>query len=214
MIRKLVVFVLLLLTLSVTINAQETATPEPLLDKQVRAQERIEKRASRAAELSAKRAEFREKLQTIRDQKKQVLVQRIDTKFSTINQKRTDRWVEVLEKLSSISARLDQKIASEEAAGKDVSTAQSALESANDAIATAQSTVSSQAGKEYTIEITSETGLKLAVGKVMSQLQTDLRATHKTVVDAKQAVMKAAREVKKLKGQGAENESTSSAIPE
>ncbi len=157
-----------------------------------------EKMASFAANFKARREEFKEKLQTIKDEKKKTLTERIDTKFSTINKNRTARWVESLNKLSEITGRLDGKIASAEAAGKDVASAQAALEKANDAIATAQSAVSSQAGKEYVIEITDEKGLRLAVGKVMSQLQADLRATHKTVIDAKKAVMKAATEVRKL----------------
>lgn len=155
--------------------------------------------------LQDKREKFKEQLATFKDKKRQALVERIDDKITRVNKKRTDHMVQVLNKLSAIRDRLDTKIASAEAEGKDIDDAQTAIEEANDAIATAQSTVSTQAGKDYVINIPDEGGVKSAVGSVVSQLQQDLRATHKTVVDAKQAVMNAAKEVKKLQGKKSES---------
>ena len=55
-------------------------------------------------------------------------------------------------------------------------------------IDTAEAAVEAQAAKTYTITISTESNLKTDVGAVTSQLRLDLSATHKLVVDAKQAV--------------------------
>ncbi|MBI2051847.1 hypothetical protein HYT33_03750 [Candidatus Roizmanbacteria bacterium] len=146
-----------------------------------------------------KREMFRQKLKEIRDKRKQAVVERIDTKMTKVNERRTSRWVEVLNKLSSIMERLQKKTDDAKTQGKDTKAAEDAIFKANDAIATAQSTVSSQAGREYVIELGEESAVRGAVGAVVNQLQQDLRATHKAVVDAKQAVMNVSGEVAKLK---------------
>lgn len=188
-----------------------TATAYGQIDSSSTKQIMTEKRASVEGQLKDKREKFKEQLEAFKDKKRQALLTRIDEKITNINKRRTSHMVKVLDKLSSIRDRLDSKIASASAAGKDVTTAQVAIEKANDTIATAQSTVSSQAGKEYVINMPDEGGVKAAVGSVVNQLQQDLRATHKIVVDAKQAVMSAAKEVAKLKIEKEKATSTNSA---
>ncbi len=223
--RKISSFLLFsfLLAAVVVVKAEDVSTDREIsLDRsqnvkvaaQERKEERQEKRASTAGELKARREAFKEKLKTIKDQRKQKLVERIDAKLVDINKRRTAHMVKILDKLASIAARLEAKISTAEAAGKDVTAARAAIEKANDAITTAQSTVSSQAGKEYVITIGQESGLKGTVGETMSQLQADLRTTHKVIIDAKQAVMNAAREVKKLQGDKSQPTGTSSAEPQ
>ncbi len=125
--------------------------------------------------IKTKREEFRTKLQTIKDEKKKAVVERIDTKLSTINEKHTDRFAGVLEKLEMILERISV------AQDQDTTDAQKVIDIAKKA-------VEEQAAKTYTITITDEARLRANVGAVTSQLRKDLMATHKTVVDAKQAV--------------------------
>lgn len=141
-------------------------------------------------------AALRQKLTQLKDQRKAAIVERINTKLARVNEKATNRMTTVIEKLDSILARIDNKTQSASAQGKDVSTAQGMVASANNALADAKSAVSSQAGKDYTIQISSEDSLRSDVGATFSQLQQDLRSTRKTVIQAKQAVMQAARALK------------------
>ncbi|MBI2641337.1 hypothetical protein HYW87_01960, partial [Candidatus Roizmanbacteria bacterium] len=155
-------------------------------------------RQEAAEKFKARREAFAEKLQTIRDEKKKMHVERISTKLTTANTNRTNHMAAVLEKLTSILDRLTEKVGSAKTAGKDVSPAESAISSAQAAINSAQTAVSNQAGQTYVIEIRSETTLKPNVGQSVSQLEGDLKNVHKLVVDAKQAVSNAVREVAKL----------------
>ena len=131
------------------------------------------KREEARKAVSAKREEFKARLQTIKDQKKKALVERIDTKLSNVNIKHTDRFAQVLSNLQAILDKMSADV--------DKTEAQAAID-------TAKAAVEAQAAKTYTITISTETALKSDVGAVTSQLRLDLSATHKLVIDAKQAV--------------------------
>lgn len=159
---------------------------------QTRVQERREERQEN-------REEFRAQIQTIRDERKREIVEKLNDKLSSVNERATDHWVEVLEKLKEIVTRIDTKAQDLEGEGVDISQIEAAIALANNAIAEAQSAVSTQAGKTYEITITDETNLRADVGKTVSQMHKDLRDTHKVIVAAKQAVMQAAMELAKIK---------------
>ena len=136
--------------------------------------DRVQTKREEAKEMVlAKREEFKAKLQTIRDEKKKALVERIDTKLSAINTKHTDRFAQVLSNLQALLDKISQDA--------DATKAQAAID-------TAKAAVETQGAKTYTITISAEIALRLDVGSVTSQLRQDLVATHKVVVDAKQAV--------------------------
>lgn len=123
--------------------------------------------------VAARREEFKTKLQTIKDQKKKALTERIDAKLANANTKHTDRFTQVLSNLQNIVDKVNEDT--------DKTEAQAAID-------TARTAVENQAAKTYTITISTETALRLDVGAVTSQLRLDLMATHKAVVDAKQAL--------------------------
>ena len=141
-----------------------------------------------------KREEFKTRLQKIKDVRKKTLVEQIDEKISTINKNRADHFLQVLERLEVILDRIRDKAETAQTNGKDTSNLSSAIAAAQDAISTAKSAIITQAGKDYVIDASDEAMLKNAVGKTTSQFRKDLRDTHKAVVDAKQAVRKAASE--------------------
>lgn len=131
------------------------------------------KREAAKEAIATKREEFKAKVAEIRDQKKKALVERIDTKLSNANTKHTDRFAKVLDNLQAILDKMSEDV--------DKTAAQAAID-------TAKAAVEAQAAKTYTITISTESALKSDVGAVTSQLRLDLSATHKAVVDAKQAV--------------------------
>lgn len=148
-----------------------------------------------------KREEFKEKLQEIKNEKKRALVERIDTKISSVNTNRTTQMSTVLEKLNSILSRLIEKVnTAKTAGGNETTLAEVAITQAQSALSTAKASVASQASKQYDIQVSSEEGvLRTNVGSTVSQFEKDLRTTHKTVVDAKQALMSVIKELSKLK---------------
>lgn len=174
-------FVFLLIAFFSVANAQtNTGTDSASRLKQQRAEIKQQikdtvqkKREETKAMIKTRRDEFKAKLQTIRDQKKKALVERIDTKLTNVNAKHTDRFTQVLSNLQILLDKMSEDI--------DKTEAQASIDSAKAAVET-------QAAKIYTITISAETALRPDVGAVTSQLRQDLVATHKLVVDAKQAV--------------------------
>lgn len=149
--------------------------------------------------IKTKREGFKERLQTISDEAKRLLTERIDTKMAVVNQKTTTRFSTVLEKLESILNRIIATGQDLKVKGIDTAALDSATLSAQKAIDNAKSTVASQTAMIYIIQIASESALKSSVGSTVSQLRQDLKDVHKAVVDAKQAVQKAIMERAKLR---------------
>lgn len=147
-----------------------------------------------------RKAAFKEKLATIKDQKKQSLLERIANKITTFNTNQTTRMTSNLEKLTILITSFEEKVGNAKTAGQDTTAAETAITSAKAALANAKTAVATQLEKDYSITINAENTLRNDVGIITSQFRGDMQATHKAVVDAKQAVMQAAKEMAKLRG--------------
>jgi hypothetical protein len=145
------------------------------------------------------KAEFKEKLSKFKDTRKQNAIQNIDQKLSMINAKRTSQMSLIVTKLEGILARIKEKSAALKANGGNTTNLDAAISQAQIAITTAKTNVSNQAAKQYTINLTTETQAKAAVGQTVSGMQADLRNARQSLIAAKQAVMKAATELAKAK---------------
>lgn len=143
------------------------------------------------ADRQVAREEFKQKLAALKDQRKQAIVEKIDTTMQQINSRRTTQMNAALTHLSEILNRITDK------AGDDPSAA-SAITNAQTAITTAKQAVEKQQAKEYIITITNEETLGQAVRTAIQKLQADLEATHATVKTAQQAVIQAAKIVMQL----------------
>ncbi len=140
---------------------------------------------------SERRQKFQDKVIQIKDELKKAVVERLNGKFTALNQRQTARMLERLERLTSIVSRLQERVAQLKANGKNTTSAETALSTAQTAIQTSMDAVKAQASKEYVPQITTESALKQTVGITSRQLHTDLTTTHKTVITAHQAVVKA-----------------------
>lgn len=119
--------------------------------------------------------EFKQKVQTIRDEWKKKIAERADAKLAEINKRRTDAMVRQLDKMGEILAKV-------KARGGDTAAAEAA-------VADARTAVAAQAAKTYTITISTEDKLKFNVGETMKALTTDLRKLHEEkIVSARKAV--------------------------
>lgn len=143
-------------------------------------------------------AEFKMKLKDIRDTKKQKKVDRINSRLPEINKKRTDQMLEVLTKMTEILNRIDEK--SNQRNRGDRGNLLALIGKAQIAIDTAKAEVTLQSQKEYIVTITTEGELKLTVGKTVSGMEQDLRATREKVISARKAVVDAFSALMQLKG--------------
>lgn len=118
------------------------------------------------------RQEFKTKMMKIRDEKKRMAVEKIDTKLNKLNKERTDVMRRHLNKM--------QELLTNKAKG-DKAVAQAAID-------TARAAVETQVAKEYVITITTEAKLKMDTEKVVKQLRVDLKAVEDLVTAARKAV--------------------------
>lgn len=144
---------------------------------------------------------FRAQIKTIRDERRQMLTERISDKTASSNARLTGRMDKALGHLREILNIVKARSVEFVAQGKDTTALDAAVISAESAIAAAQSAVDAQKEKEYTANITDELALRNTIGQMVSQFRQDIRAVHKLVVDARQAVAKAIMESAKLRGE-------------
>lgn len=132
------------------------------------------------------RQDFKDKLAQIKDARKQTLVNKIDTRIETINTNRTQAMSKSLTQLSAILDRVVSKSATLTPAPT-----MDKVTLAKEKLSAAQTAVTAQAAKQYVISITNDSTIKTDVMTNLTTFRTDITATHKTVLDAKQAVIDA-----------------------
>lgn len=157
---------------------------------------------------------FKERLAEIKDAKKKTLVEKIDSNIQSINERRTAKMSEYLDKLSGVLERVSSKEASLKAAGKNTTTLVANITAAETAISRAQTAVDAQAEKVYTANITTDALLKSSVSSIISQFRTDIIAVFNLVKAARVSVFNAFTEAKKLENGKAEETATPSATTE
>lgn len=132
---------------------------------------------------------LKEKLKAIRDKRKAEIAERVDQRLNEINRNRTTSMARHLSQMSMLLEKIDARIASASASGKNTASASAALAAAESKIAQASTAVGVQAGKDYTVTVSTESALRKDVQASRDLLHTDLKATHQTVVDARKAVI-------------------------
>ena len=198
MLKKLLIFIFLLAAIWYPLKTEASTTSATLNQKLNSSTVQNPSTTSQTKEV------FQQKLAAIKDAKKKILVQKINDKIADLNKRATNKMSLGLTNISTILTNLDTRAKNMKTAGKDTTAYDAASLKAKNAITTAAAAVSAQAAKTYTVTITTEGALKINVGATVSQFRLDLVAVHKLVVDAKQAVWTAAKELAKLKGGGKE----------
>lgn len=177
-----------------------TTVPNRGIGKQVK-QAAKEQRMMTKEQKQEMRAAFKTTLSQFKDTRKQAVIQNIDQKLGAVNTNRTAQMNTIVTKLETILTRIKTKAAELKTQGVTTTTLETAIAQAETAVATAKTNIANQAAKEYTISLTTETQAKNAVGQTVSGLQADLRTVKQSLIATKQAVMKAATELAKAKGE-------------
>lgn len=145
-------------------------------------------------------SELRKRLAAFKDTVKAERVNRINTILGSVNTNRTTTMQANLGKMTAIVARLETKLTELENEGKDTTAAKQTIADAKTAIENAKTALTTQAEKDYTIALTSESTVKTDAATMRQSLHTDLRTLHQLVVNARQSVAKAISETKSLLG--------------
>lgn len=160
----------------------------------VAGKENIESRITAMREkLASKAAALKTKLQAFKDQRKAAIAERINTNLNKINQNQTAQMQKHLNTMSGILDKLEARVNKRTPDIKDPDKAKNAIAAAREVISTASAAVSDQVQKDYTIQITSESRIRIDAKTQRDNLHKDLQATRKTVQNAKQAVANAIR---------------------
>lgn len=174
---------------------------ETVKEKQIKIKEKreeiemtIQKQREEAKEkFEMQREEFKTKILEIKDQRTKEVVERVDGRLNTVNANRTAALTKHLDRMSSILVRIENRVAKKRSDGVDTSAVDKAVVEAQSAIDTAKEAVTSQASKEYIVTITDETKLKIDVKSAFDQFKSDMEATLLTIKQAKEALTAAAR---------------------
>jgi hypothetical protein len=148
--------------------------------------------------MAAEREQFQNKLQLMRDERKKNIIIKLDAKIASISSRKTTQMTKTVSTLGTILGKIKTKAAAAKASGIDTTAVDAAIVNADKALASASAAIATQAANQYTINITTDDALKSNVGTTIKQFEQDMRTTFKSVKDAKQAVLAAARELKKV----------------
>lgn len=158
-------------------------------------------RQTAAVQIQAAREVFQAKLASIKDTKKRTIVENVQNRMTEINTQRTDIMMSHLSVMSDILDRVASKAGELQNNGKDISSVTSAVASARTAIEAAREAVAAQAGKVYSITISTENTIKNNVLTTRKSLETDVLATHQKIVAARKAVYNAIKALAILRGE-------------
>ena len=197
-------FLFLVTTLSVSAFAREENAnrgPTTSLNAKNKNTEAKDLREDLKASASATRQQFKERLQTIKNDAKRQIIEKLTEKMNRVNSRRVDHWRKILARLTDILDRI-------KATDKHSSELDAAVSQAEVKLASASAAVEAQSTREYTVNIASESALKINAGKAISAEQHDFQSVLKQINDAKQSVHKALMLLKRTFGGPLRNEAS------
>ncbi len=148
--------------------------------------------------LQEKKDTLKERVKKFKDTRKQEILLRLNDQLDILNDRMVQHFTSVLSKLELITNRISDRASKLSENGADTSSVLDALKTASEAIATARTAVTVQAGKTYTITVSTETKLATDVGKVRQLLREDLKKVKESIDSARTAVRKAAQALTSL----------------
>lgn len=182
-------------------NPSKTNFPLGRTEKEMREKEKITtvlKPLKSTLEMKRMRENLENKLDDLKDERKKELVLKIDDKIASISSKRVAMMLHSLDQMSEVLKKIEEKATALKQGGVDTTTVDSAITNANKALKDAYTIVKAQAEKTYSLQVSDPNSVKTDVGSTVRQMESDLRTAHKAVMNAKQAIVKAAVELRKL----------------
>ncbi len=153
-------------------------------------------------DIEARKAALKERLAAFKDRRKGEVVQRLDGAFASINVKWVGFFTSSVNRIENVLDAVSSRADKAQAAGKDVAAVRAKIEAATAALASARAAIEVQAGKDYTVEVSSEESAKTDVSGARKQLGEDLQAVRAAVRAAHDATKAAAKALKDIPGIG------------
>lgn len=138
-----------------------------------------------------KEAALKTRLGQFKDQKRVAIATKVDQNLDTVNRNRTAAMEKNLDKMTMILDKLQLRMETASSSGKNTSSIDAAIRVARAAVTDTQTSVSVQAGKEYTVTATSEASLKSDVKAARDRLFNDLKTVHTQIESARKSVISA-----------------------
>ncbi|MBI5153539.1 MAG: hypothetical protein HZA36_03730 [Parcubacteria group bacterium] len=138
------------------------------------------------------------KLTSIKDERKKETVERLDARFTEINEKFTLHLGESLDRLEDLLQKVSSRADKAAANGRDVALVRTTIETAKTEITKARTAAETQLTKTYPIAVTNEAQLKSAVATTRTSLNKDLKTLKETVQKAHKAVVDATKMLKNI----------------
>jgi hypothetical protein len=114
--------------------------------------------------------------------------QMVNNRFETVNESVLQTWATALDQLENMVERASSEAAGLLAADINTASVEASISRAEFAISTAKSTVRAQANKTYTMPDVENKLMRTTAQATLTQMRTDMRVTHMSVVSAKTAV--------------------------
>lgn len=157
-----------------------------------------ERRADAEKIITAKREELKTKLGQFKDEQKKRVTEQVSENLNKVSQNAVNRFTnninELERALTNISTRADKATAN----GGDVSSVLAAIQIAKNAIESARNVVSVQAGKTYSVTISTEAKVADDLKIARDTLHVDLKAVQEKVQTAHAGVLSALMELQKI----------------
>ncbi len=173
-------------------------TREDLKNKRI---ELLENRQNRIEDKKNKMEERKANIQAKLNERKTKTIEKLQSKFSNINERRTGQMLAHLDRLGKILDKIQARATKAKTNGKDTTSLDTLITTARTAIATAKAAVEAQQDKTYQITVSSEIQARNEVGQTSKLLQTDLQTTKNLVKAAKDAVQNAAKQLRTIVGE-------------
>lgn len=170
------------------------------------------------------RGKAEKRLADIKDKAKQEAAQRLAKQLSELNATWTDRFVQTLDRYTTVLGKIQDRANIAADAGKDVTAATAAIQSANTAIETARTAVIAQAAKTYVLDTsTLTTATEKGQSELMKNVKASFQSLHKSLfkdlfavrdgamTDARKAVQDALATLGKIPGVNEGSSATSTA---
>lgn len=142
--------------------------------------------------VKVKREELRQRLADFRDEQKKRKVENIDARMDALNERWTRHFSLALEQLENVLEKIAERTADAAESGNDVAAMSVAITSAKASLAISRTATVLQAGKTYTIAVSTEDALRADVGNARQALHDDLVVVREIVKNARDAVRHAA----------------------
>lgn len=157
------------------------------------------KRQSAVKTQTEKKEKFLSKLESVKDDGKRVIIERVEGNLTTVNTNRMTALATQLTTMNAVLARISEKGMTTEA---DTTKLVSLVADAEKKIGEAQAAVETQAAKTYSISISSgDKNLKADATAIRIALSDDLKTVQSRVKAAREAVRTAVKELGNVFGE-------------